>query len=458
MNPKLKTAAIILISGSLLLVLFIRLSKTEHSTEAAYRVASHWAGGVDHCSARITAKFTAQGKVRLVISTDSLDLKNPSYSLYQLSDKQNDFRITFLADSLRPDQTYYYTFEYADKKLMKKWGMFKTFSNAPFSYTFIFSACGKTGSERIVYDKIREQAPLFYLITGDLFYGDIKNNCREQFQCYYDSTLQSTKQAALYRAIPIAYMWDDHDFGPGNSGRDANCKQLAKRAYKTYVPHYPLAFDSDTMPLSQSFTAGRVRFVLTDLRSEKSKPTYKNCELLEAGSNFGSYAHLEWFKKELLLAKKQGQLVAWVSGIPFINYAGGPNYQCNEDDDWGGFQQEREQIIRFVNENNINICILSGDAHAVAIDDGTHAGKPYSDETHIPVFQAASLDKPGSYKGGPYSHGHHPGGGQYGLVRVVDNGEQEICMEWKAMNEKNEVVRNESGRPIEYKFCRTLLP
>jgi alkaline phosphatase D len=456
MNPKFTTAVIVSISGLLLFVFFSRFTNRQRPRAETFSVASHWTGGVDYRSARITAKFTAAGRVRLVVSTDSVDIENHWHSQYQLSERENDFRITFLADSLRPNQTYYYTFEVNGQPL-KMSGTFKTFSNAPFSYTFIFSGCGKTGSERMVYDKIREENPLFYLITGDFFYGDIKDNCREQFQHYYDSTLQSARQASLYRATPIAYMWDDHDFGPGNSGRDATCKQAAKRAYKTYVPHYPLAFNSDTMPLSQSFTAGRVRFLLTDLRSEKSKPKYKNCEQLEAGSNFGSQAHLQWFKKELLLAKKQGQLVAWVSGIPFINYIGGPNYQCDEDDDWGGFQQEREQLIRFINDNNINICILSGDAHAVAIDDGTHSGKPYSDKRSIPVFQAASLDKPGSYKGGPYSHGYHPGGGQYGRVRVIDNGAQGICMEWKAMNEKNEVVKNEKGRPIEYKFCRTLL-
>jgi hypothetical protein len=38
------------------------------------------------------------------------------------------------------------------------------------------------------------------------------------------------------------------------------------------------------------------------------------------------------------------------------------------------------------------------------------------------VFHAGALDRPGSLKGGPYSHGAEPGGGQFGLVEVSDDG------------------------------------
>ncbi len=37
--------------------------------------------------------------------------------------------------------------------------------------------------------------------------------------------------------------------------------------YNDYVPHYPLATTSSNGPIFQSWTVGRVRFIMTDLRS-----------------------------------------------------------------------------------------------------------------------------------------------------------------------------------------------
>ncbi|MFP5487974.1 MAG: hypothetical protein ACLGHQ_06675 [Acidimicrobiia bacterium] len=68
---------------------------------------------------------------------------------------------------------------------------------------------------------------------------------------------------------------------------------------------------------------------------------------------------------------------------------------------------------------------LSGDAHMVAIDDGTNTGYADDGEPWFPVLHAAALDRPGHTKGGPYSEGAVPDGGQFGLVEVsyVGNGD-----------------------------------
>ena len=68
--------------------------------------------------------------------------------------------------------------------------------------------------------------------------------------------------------------------------------------------------------------------------------------------------------------------------------------------------------------------MVSGDAHMVAIDDGTNSGYAAGGEGGFPVLQAAALDRPGSVKGGPYSEGTFPGGGQFGLVDIDDLGDR----------------------------------
>jgi hypothetical protein len=92
-------------------------------------------------------------------------------------------------------------------------------------------------------------------------------------------------------------------------------------------------------------------------------------------------------------------------------------------DDWGGFAAERAEIANFIAANGIdNVMLLAGDAHMLAIDDGSNSDYSASGGGGFPVFQAGSLDRPGSVKGGPYSEGTYPGAGHFGLVTFTDNG------------------------------------
>lgn len=63
--------------------------------------------------------------------------------------------------------------------------------------------------------------------------------------------------------------------------------------------------------------------------------------------------------------------------------------------------------------------MVSGDAHMAALDDGSHSGYSGSGHPGFPVLQAGALDRPGSIKGGPYSHGTFPGGGQFGTITIT---------------------------------------
>jgi hypothetical protein len=186
------------------------------------------------------------------------------------------------------------------------------------------------------------------------------------------------------------------------------------------------------------------------LRSEKIEPVYQGCDRISQGTNFGY--QIDWFKETLLKAKSEGKVVAWISGIPFINHPGGPNYECNEDDDWGGYPEERMEIANFIRDNEISIFILAGDAHMLSIDNGTNSDYSHQGGAPIPVFHAGPLYQTPSYKGGPYSHGISLMNEQYGVMEVVDEGLDSINIKWTGKNKLNQVALNEQGEPIQYEF------
>jgi hypothetical protein len=284
-------------------------------------------------------------------------------------------------------------------------GQFRTPSTGPASLTVAFGSCARTGSDGAVFDAIRAEDPDLYVVDGDLHYGNVTDHDPDEYLDLYDTVLTAPAQAALYRSVPVAYVWDDHDYGANNADASSPSRDAARRAYRQAVPHHHLSGGVDRGAIYQAFALGRVRFILTDTRSERTDD-----------SMLGS-RQLAWLLGEIRTASRTHALVVWVNPDPWIAPAD------EGRDDWGGYAGERRRIADAIAEAGThNLVMLSGDAHMVALDDGTNSDYSTADGGGFPVLHAAALDRPGSVKGGPYSHGAFPGAGQYGVLTVRDDG------------------------------------
>jgi phosphodiesterase/alkaline phosphatase D-like protein len=284
-----------------------------------------------------------------------------------------------------------------------------------------------------VFDAILAAQPDLFVITGDWFYEDIAVNDRSAFRSAYDTTLTAPAQAALYRAVPVAYLWDDHDYGPNDANRTSASRPAAMATYRERVPHYPLGIEGADTPIAQAFTIGRVRFLVTDERSARdpqSEPDGPGKTMLGAEQK-------AWLETELRAASGQYPLIVWVTSVPWITP------EEPGADHWGGYATERRELADFIESEGIaGLVMIAGDAHMVAIDDGTNNTFASSGARGFPVVHAAALDRPGSFKGGPYSHGAHPGPGQYGTMTVEDRGVAGLAVELRGVDwEGTEYVR-----------------
>lgn len=277
-------------------------------------------------------------------------------------------------------------------------------SGTAFNFTFAFASCADNDSSHAIFSFIpQNQNPLFFIHIGDLHYGNLEVNDQLAFASMYDRTLLG-KQSLLYRSLPTMYMWDDHDFGPNNADKSSPSRPAALATYRRFAPHYPLAPDADEA-IFQSFFIGRVLFIMTDTSSQR----VNNMTTL-------GQVQLEWFHQQLVLLSSSNQYKAgvWVNTFPWID----DFYK------WGEFAEERKLIAHWITELGLSnkLIIISGDAHMIAVDDGTNAAGG------VKVFHAASLDAKPTTKGGPYSHGVWPGRNQYGTMTVTDRGgDNEIC-------------------------------
>ena len=152
-----------------------------------------------------------------------------------------------------------------------------------------------------MYDAIAAEEPLLLLYNGDLHYGDITSTVVEDYRALIDATLNHPQQGAMFRSAPVAYMWDDHDFSGGNdSDGTAPGGATARTAYRERVPHYPIGPTDGT--IGQAFTVGRVRIIMTDLRSASTPATQPD----GPGKTKLGAAQKAWFKQELVAARDAG--------------------------------------------------------------------------------------------------------------------------------------------------------
>lgn len=374
-----------------------------------------WVGGVTDRSAVLTTRVRMPGDVRLQIDPPDGRIVSPTLT----APMANGQLLRFELADLKPATEYRYrllapTGEPLDGTARS----LRTFPEAgqPASFRFAFGACAKYPDSPVFAAAARQGAD-FFLHTGDFHYSDISENLVEVFRSAYDVHLSAGNLRAMLERMPLIYQWDDHDFGPNDSNQSSPSREASRRNYRELVPHYPLA-DPGKGPTDQAFTVGRVRFILSDLRSERDP---KKRRMMNAAQD-------RWLKNELLSARGKYPLIFWVSSVPW-------NGPASRDDRWQGYAEHRAEIANFIKENRIpGVSILAGDAHMTAIDDGTNGDFADGGGAPLRIFQAAPISNRGSYKGGPYSHGARAEGAkpvlqQFGLVDVKDDG-REIRVTW----------------------------
>lgn len=368
-----------------------------------------WSGAVTTDRAEVRAMPSSEfDSVRLAVATD------PSFADPVWFDPVDAVGVVvgFVVDELDPATEYHYAVEVDGRRDDVRSGTFTTFPEGPASFTVAVGACARVGSNGAVFDAIRELDPDLYLIAGDFHYGDNGVNDLERFREVLDLTLTRPGQAALYRQLPIAYVWDDHDYGPNDADGNSSSREAAMKAYREYVPSYDLA--GPESPVYQAFTIGRVRFVVTDARSGRN---------VDFDDELGveSMLGLEqkaWFKEEVVEASESHELVVWVNPVPWVAE------ERDGADHWAGFAEERRELADHIADNGVdNLLMVSGDAHMVAIDDGTNTDYSTDQVGGFPLLHSAALDRPGSEKGGPYSIGAMGGSGQFATIEVTDDGD-----------------------------------
>ena len=385
-----------------------------------------WQGAVTSAAAVIKAKVPAGAHARLLVRDEKANVLifTPEPSALDYS-----HIVTFRVQGLKAATTYTYRLEVNGRLATYAPGRLRTFpeEGLPHRVRFAFSSCARTGSAARVFRTIRDKQPDFFLHLGDFHYEDIGRNHPRMFRAAWDTVLSSPSQGPLYRDIPLAYVWDDHDFGPNDADYRAPAAIAARSVFQEYSPHYPFGAANT---ICQAFSVARARVILTDLRSRRSP----NRAVDGPEKTMLGLEQKSWLKQELVRASRTHAVVFWGSSVAWLG--------DRDADAWAAYNRERRELADFIAAEGIrNLCILCGDAHMMAADDGSSSSFASRKAAPIPVLHGSSLDQGGSYKGGPYSHGFHlpeSGEGCFGWVEVEDDGKR-VAVDFTGRNDADEI-------------------
>jgi alkaline phosphatase D len=195
----------------------------------------------------------------------------------------------------------------------------------------------------------------------------------------------------FFNKVPIAYTWDDHDYGNNNSDRFSLLREDALRAYDDYWPANGRS--EGQAGIWYEYRIGDlVEVFMLDTRSQRDPDTYLDPRFVPdrtEGSNRGalrddparsmldgaaqpegmSTGQKAWLKESLLTSPAVWKVV--VSSVTW-------NGTTVKDDAWWDFRAERNELVSFIQTNNITgVIFVSADLHTGGgIDDGTNADFP----------------------------------------------------------------------------------
>ncbi len=357
---------------------------------------------------------------------------------------EKDYTGIISLSGLEPDTVYYYRIyingeEYKTDKELE----LKTFPRYATELTLgiIADAAADPNVSAPAVISLARENPDILLMIGDMDHGNPAS--LSEYRAMHKANRGNEKQVGaalkdyLLYNTPVAYVWDDHDYGENQGDKNTKSKKDALRAYKEYWPSYDLVREEEG--IWQNFKYGNLAevFVL-DVRSQRDPDTYKDPAFIpdtEARSNRNTLRYntcrsmldgdlcpgglptgqKEWLKDALWYSNAKWKII--VTPVTW-------NPSTEKDDAWWDFRAERLELMAYLKSRGISgVIFVSADLHTGgAIDDGTYSGYP---EMSVPDLNlggaevACRLHNPERESDcGNWSHGIVAEGSGYGLITL----------------------------------------
>ncbi|TMN87370.1 metallophosphatase [Pseudoalteromonas phenolica] len=236
----------------------------------------------------------------------------------------------------------------------------------------LFGSCSHQDKDIPIFDAInKEQADLFVFL-GDNVYGDTEN--MTVLKSKYHKLGIKPGFAQLRANTPVIAMWDDHDYGENDAGKEYPFKEASRKIMLDFWQEpkdSPRRTRDSGIYTSYMYgeEAQRVQVIMPDLRW--NRPALSSIGefrywLNSFFNNVGPYrpvdesismlgeAQWQWLEQELL---KPAKIKVISSSLQLI-----PDFTGWES--WANFPADRQRLFDFIEKHKIGgVIMISGDTH-----------------------------------------------------------------------------------------------
>ncbi|HEX4878081.1 MAG TPA: alkaline phosphatase D family protein [Chitinophagaceae bacterium] len=253
----------------------------------------------------------------------------------------------------------------------------------------VFDRPGKPyGGDSSIFETMAKEKAAFMLWLGDAWYTrdvDYYSEWGLWYRASHDRALPVLQP--FFKAMPQFAIWDDHDYGPNDIGKNYILKEASRKVFNSYFCNPSAGENGQGIYTMTNW--GDVDVFMTDDRWWRSADAMKdsvdgkpNPEKRVLGKQ-----QMEWLKNSLLYSNATFKIIAFGSQV--LN-------PVSPFDKLWDFPVEYDELMNFLKDNKINgVVFLTGDRH------------------HSEIIK---VDRPGTYSlyditSSPLTSGTHKFGG-----------------------------------------------
>lgn len=235
-----------------------------------------------------------------------------------------------------------------------------------------FGSCAKQYKPMPIFNAIVKDQPQVFVFLGDNIYGDTEDmsEMAEKYQL-----LGNHKGfKALKNTSDLIAIWDDHDFGENDAGKEYPQKEASRKLMLDFweEPKNSPRYSQEGIYTSYSYGEGEniVRVIMPDLRwnrdelhsvgklSYLAKRIPNNMGPYEpttvSGASMLGSQQWQWLEAEL---KKPAKIRIIASSLQLL-----PEFTGWES--WANFPEDRSRLMNFIEQQKVDgVIMMSGDTH-----------------------------------------------------------------------------------------------
>ena len=259
-----------------------------------------------------------------------------------------------------------------------------------------------------IWNSIEKENLNYFIFLGDNVYGDSPDGSLDRLKSAYQN--QKSLLPAFLDDINILSIWDDHDYGLNDGGRDYIFKKESQKMFLNFweIPEDDIRSKQEGIYFSEdkTFFDKKFKFIFLDTRYFRSellglKGKYAKNE--SPNSTMLGINQWEWLEKEL---DGYFDFLIIFSSIQIIP-------QDHGFEKWSNFPNERIKFFSMIDKYINKTLLVSGDRHRGGI---------YKKNGFFEIT-ASSLNKPGSlfFETDKYLLGKTYRQENYGVIEISKN-------------------------------------